>query len=111
MTTIATPAADGTVPLAGIEQELARQLHTVKEPGEAPVQRAHMSNLVIFCNSAQLADGVQEGDLRFEGATVHEVPPRAGRGIDPDELEHRVEAALRSANRGMGRVGFRSRQR
>ena len=47
----------------------------------------------------QLSHGVQEGDLRFEGATVIEVAPHAGRGIDPHEAGDRVKAALRSSDR------------
>jgi glucose-6-phosphate dehydrogenase assembly protein OpcA len=38
-----------------VEKELSRQLDMGKEPGDAPVQRAHMSNLVIFCDEPNTA--------------------------------------------------------
>jgi glucose-6-phosphate dehydrogenase assembly protein OpcA len=52
-------ASADTVPLWEIDKELARQLSAVKGPGEGPVQRAHMSNLVIFCNQGEQADGLR----------------------------------------------------
>lgn len=50
-----TTAQSISVPLSNIEGELASQLRTAQGPGEAPVQRAHMSNLVIYCNRLDLA--------------------------------------------------------
>lgn len=48
------------LPLRDVEKELSRQLESAKEPGHGPVQRAHMSNLVIYCDrpeqAASLAD-------------------------------------------------------
>ncbi len=49
---------DTTIPLGDVEQELSRQLKAAQGSGEAPVQRARMSNLVVFCNSRELADRV-----------------------------------------------------
>ena len=43
------------LPLRDVEKELSRQLNGAKEPGEAPVQRAQMSNLVIYCDQAATA--------------------------------------------------------
>jgi len=48
----ANPAA---LPLRDVEKELSRQLESAKPPGQAAVQRAHMSNLVIFCDRAEAA--------------------------------------------------------
>ncbi len=57
-TSTTPPAADGTVPLGNVEKELAKILNAAKGPGEDPVQRVHMSNLVIFCNQAALAESL-----------------------------------------------------
>ena len=55
MTTATKEYADGTVPLADVEAELARQLAGEgKVP--APMLRARLSNLVIYCNSAAHAE-------------------------------------------------------
>jgi glucose-6-phosphate dehydrogenase assembly protein OpcA len=43
------------VPLRDVEQMLARQMKALQGPGAAPVQRARMANLVIFCNSLEQA--------------------------------------------------------
>jgi glucose-6-phosphate dehydrogenase assembly protein OpcA len=43
------------VPLRDVERELHRQAKILQGPGEMPVLRARMSNLVIFCNSAEAA--------------------------------------------------------
>jgi glucose-6-phosphate dehydrogenase assembly protein OpcA len=43
------------VPLRDVEQTLARQMKALQGPGAAPVQRARMANLVIFCNSLEQA--------------------------------------------------------
>ena len=43
------------VPLRDVERTLARQMKALQGPGAAPVQRARMSNLVIFCNSLEQA--------------------------------------------------------
>lgn len=57
-TTEAQPLAEESVPLGNVEKELARMLNCLKEPGEGPVQRAHMSNLVIFCHQEQQANSI-----------------------------------------------------
>lgn len=48
------------VPLRDVERELDRQLKAAQGPGEAPVIRARMSNLVIFCDSAERARQLDE---------------------------------------------------
>ncbi len=61
MTTPAAPTAAPdavAVPLSEVESELARQLKAVQAPGEKPVLRACLSNLVIFCDQAALAQSV-----------------------------------------------------
>jgi glucose-6-phosphate dehydrogenase assembly protein OpcA len=58
MSTDTQATASGTIPLNGVDDELTRQVNALKEPGEGPVQRARMSNLVIFCNQADLGASV-----------------------------------------------------
>lgn len=43
------------VSLRDVERELSQQLKAAQGPGEEPVQRARMSNLVIFCASHEQA--------------------------------------------------------
>jgi vancomycin resistance protein YoaR len=52
-------------------------------------------------------NGLVDGGLRFDGAQVAEVSPRAGVGIDRDDAERRIEAALRSGRVDLGsfRIG------
>lgn len=52
--------AEGSVPLADVEKEIARQLDGVKQPGEAPAQRARMSNLVVLTHSVEVAARVDD---------------------------------------------------
>jgi glucose-6-phosphate dehydrogenase assembly protein OpcA len=52
-------ASSGPVPVEEVERELARQLRAVAQPGQAPVLRAHLSNLVIYCGSEALAEKVE----------------------------------------------------
>jgi glucose-6-phosphate dehydrogenase assembly protein OpcA len=52
MTTTLPPPSE-ELSLRQVGQELSRQLEGVKEPGEAPVQLARLSNLVIFCSSSE----------------------------------------------------------
>jgi hypothetical protein len=48
----ASPAA---LPLRDVERELSRQLEGARQHDEGPAQRAHMSNLVIYCDRADTA--------------------------------------------------------
>jgi glucose-6-phosphate dehydrogenase assembly protein OpcA len=48
----------GYVPIDEIEEELSRQLKQAQGTSEVPVHQARMSNLVIYCNSAELGTQV-----------------------------------------------------
>jgi glucose-6-phosphate dehydrogenase assembly protein OpcA len=39
-----------------VERELNRRLRAVQGPGESPILRARMSNLIVYCDSAALAE-------------------------------------------------------
>ena len=41
-----------------VERELSRQMKALQGKGDEPVQRARMSNLVIFCASRQQGDHI-----------------------------------------------------
>jgi glucose-6-phosphate dehydrogenase assembly protein OpcA len=56
--TIESSSAQPLVPLRDVERELTRQMSAITGAGQAPVLRACMSNLVIFCDSAELAQRV-----------------------------------------------------
>ena len=43
------------VALEDVDRELARRLHAIQQPGEKPILRAHLSNLIIFCKSDERA--------------------------------------------------------
>lgn len=53
-----TLATGSGILLHEVEQELSRQVDAIRGEGEAPVQRARMSNLVIFCNHDEVADNL-----------------------------------------------------
>src|SRR5215470_13656543 len=55
-----TPGESGgvQVPLQEVERELSRQMREFQGKGDTPVQRARMSNLVIFCNTREQAAAV-----------------------------------------------------
>jgi glucose-6-phosphate dehydrogenase assembly protein OpcA len=48
------------VPLNRVEAELARRLHVLYGLGEGPVQRACMSNLIIYCDAKETAAKVAD---------------------------------------------------
>jgi glucose-6-phosphate dehydrogenase assembly protein OpcA len=48
------------VPLRDAERELNKQMKALQGPGAAPLQRARMSNLVIFCNSLEASILINE---------------------------------------------------
>jgi glucose-6-phosphate dehydrogenase assembly protein OpcA len=48
------------VPLRDVERELNQQMKALQGSGSAPLQRARMSNLVIFCNSLEQSILVNE---------------------------------------------------
>jgi len=59
MNTVA-PAKSMPVPLRLVEEELSRQMKALQGDDESPVHRAHMSNLVIFCDEPELAESVAD---------------------------------------------------
>ncbi len=57
-TAVTPPPADDPVAVSDIEAELARRVSSFKGTSEGPVLRARMSNLMIYCDSAKLAEEV-----------------------------------------------------
>ncbi len=55
MSTATFPSTEELVPLDKVDRELSRQLKAAQGTGQAPVVQARMSNLVVFCNQAELA--------------------------------------------------------
>jgi glucose-6-phosphate dehydrogenase assembly protein OpcA len=47
-----------SVPLKDVDRELNRQIKLLQGPGDAPVQRARMANLIIFSYQQERADAV-----------------------------------------------------
>jgi glucose-6-phosphate dehydrogenase assembly protein OpcA len=54
------PGQPVPVPLRDVERELARRLKAVQGPGDSPILRACMSNLVVYCSGAEAATRVAE---------------------------------------------------
>ena len=52
----AAPRAPTPVDLKDVERELNRRLRAVQGPGESPIQRARMSNLIVYCDGGALAE-------------------------------------------------------
>ncbi len=50
-----TPDSENVVPMRDVERVLVRQMKALQGAGTAPVQRARMANLVIYCNSPEQA--------------------------------------------------------
>jgi glucose-6-phosphate dehydrogenase assembly protein OpcA len=50
---VQAPGIKYLVPIRDVERELSNQMKALQGAGAAPVQRARMSNLVIFCNSLE----------------------------------------------------------
>jgi glucose-6-phosphate dehydrogenase assembly protein OpcA len=57
-TSAPAPVAERAVPLAEIERCLAGLLKEAQQSGEAPVMRASLSNLVIFCKRDEVANEI-----------------------------------------------------
>jgi len=96
---------DEPVPLAAIERELLRRVHVLQAPGAAPMQRACMSNLVIFCDRPELAHAVTEA----VPSLVAEHPARVllllgEAGVKGDDLKATI--CVRSRPGGLGRRLF-----
>jgi glucose-6-phosphate dehydrogenase assembly protein OpcA len=112
-----------TVPLQDIEPELSRQMRGLQGVKEAPVLRARMSNLVIFCDQKELADrvtaqlpdivavhparvllligapGAEDGEIT---ATVHVRPHR----LDNRQQACSEQVTLHAAGPAVGRLPF-----
>jgi glucose-6-phosphate dehydrogenase assembly protein OpcA len=61
------------VPLSRIEVELNRQLNAGQGAGEAPTLRAHMANLIVYCNAveqARLVDAAVQDIIAVHPARV-----------------------------------------
>jgi glucose-6-phosphate dehydrogenase assembly protein OpcA len=56
--TTSSSDSKATVPLRDVEGELIRQMKAVQGAGETPLRLARMSNLVIYCDSEDLAGRV-----------------------------------------------------
>jgi glucose-6-phosphate dehydrogenase assembly protein OpcA len=48
-----------TVPVHEVERELSRLLHALQGPGGGPMVRAHLSNLIVFCNRIELTEKLE----------------------------------------------------
>ncbi|MBV9123096.1 MAG: glucose-6-phosphate dehydrogenase assembly protein OpcA [Planctomycetes bacterium] len=48
----------GPIPLHDVEHELVRRLNAMQHPGEGPVLRACLSNLVVYCHRSEQAEKV-----------------------------------------------------
>ena len=72
---------DYQVPLRDVERTLARQMKALQGPGSAPVQRARMANLVIFCNSLETAIQINVAGSRDGGGPPGAGDPGGGRAV------------------------------
>jgi len=52
------PSLSDEVALKDVERELSRRMRIVQGPGDSPILRACMSNLVVYCDRQELADQV-----------------------------------------------------
>jgi glucose-6-phosphate dehydrogenase assembly protein OpcA len=55
-----TPGTPVSIPVHQVERELARQFAALQAEAKAPVVRARMSNLVIYCDTPKSADTIAE---------------------------------------------------
>ena len=93
----ATEAVD--VPLGSVERELARRLKSVYGPGESPVQRARMSNLVIYCT-----DEVHAAEVDSQIPEIVKIHPARVLLLIADEQSksHDVRATVHVREAGHG---------
>lgn len=83
------------VPLAQVEKELARQLTLEQDPGGPPIQRARMSNVVVYCDDCQSAGAINERIAEI--VEVH--PSRVLFLVADPAAQAGVEAAVRVRTR------------
>jgi glucose-6-phosphate dehydrogenase assembly protein OpcA len=117
------PGAATVVPLRDVERELSRRLQLVQGPGEAPIQRACMSNLMIFCDTAELVEKVQadipavvalhparvlllHADASAAGAEVTASVRVRGRVVDPGRWVCSEEVTLHASGGAVERLPF-----
>jgi glucose-6-phosphate dehydrogenase assembly protein OpcA len=121
------PGDSDPVPLALVERELARRVHALQAPGEAPMMRACMSNLIIFCDRPELAQTVEAsvpavvafhparvlllvGEARVPGndltatVSVRAHPAREGRSTYSEQV------TLHATGSAVGRLPFAVRE-
>jgi glucose-6-phosphate dehydrogenase assembly protein OpcA len=89
------PPAEGftrhLVPLRDVERELNKQMKALQGAGSAPVQRARMSNMVIFCDSLERSILLNEQVLTISVVHPARVLLLVGESDLPDkELTARV---------------------
>jgi glucose-6-phosphate dehydrogenase assembly protein OpcA len=100
------PTADGAVevPFRDVERELDRQMKAAQGPGEAPVVRARMSNLLIFCDDAAVA-----GRLAAEVPAIVAIHPARVLLLisEPGRTSQGLTATVQARVHGVG-TGLRS---
>lgn len=91
------------VPLRDVERTLVQKMKALQGPGAAPVQRARMANLVIFCNDLEQAIRINAQIPEIEA--VH--PARAlllvGE-LGPEERDVTARVTVRPLNMAGGRA-------
>jgi len=89
------------VPLRQVEREMTRQLKSAQgQNGEAPAVRAGLSNLIIYCNSAELAEHI--GQAVPSIVAVH--PARVLMlAHEPNAPEEPITATVHTRMHGLGR--------
>jgi glucose-6-phosphate dehydrogenase assembly protein OpcA len=89
-----TTPADPTryrVPIPEVERELNKQMKALQGAGTAPLQRARMSNVVVYCNSLERSILLNEQVLTFSVMHPARVLLLVGETDQPDrELTARV---------------------
>ena len=98
-TTLTSDFGPAEVPLGKVESELAHRLKQIQGPGEMPVHRARMSNLIVYCDDP--AKAAQIEDCLPKVVCAH--PARvllliADRGAESSEIQSSVE--VRQAGQG-----------
>src|SRR5258707_12184461 len=87
---VAEVVPEHPVPLADIERELGSRVKALQSPGEAPLWRSCLSNLVIYCDRAELAK--QGGETVPEVGAIH---PARVRLLVADPPSHAEDLSAR----------------
>jgi hypothetical protein len=92
----------GEVPLQDIEREVSRQMKALQGPGNEPVHRARLANLIIFCDRPLQA--VQVEQQLPEIAVVH--PARVLLLIgETSSFDQTIKATVKVRPIGAARAG------